>query len=118
MHVLTRRLLWFHLRVLVSFKMRVAVIFTTLAASSVAVTASPLSLDLKALLGIDLDRGNHYGAPIPPWNHGANPGWYFGSHPDRHPRLTCLSGVSHLFFFTIVKELVLTCLVASLFARS
>ncbi|KAE9407954.1 hypothetical protein BT96DRAFT_787797, partial [Gymnopus androsaceus JB14] len=26
-----------------------------------------------------LTPANHYGAPIPPWESGANPGWYYGS---------------------------------------
>jgi hypothetical protein len=70
--------------------------FATLLASAAVlggVTANPLhrKLDLKSLLGIDLSQANHYGAPIPPWNNGAHPGWYFGDHP--HPDLTHLQGV-------------------------
>ncbi|KAG6812619.1 hypothetical protein H0H92_001838 [Tricholoma furcatifolium] len=67
------------------------------AAASIAVSgvmASPLtvSLDATSIFG-DLSSSNYYGAPTPPWEAGANPGWYFGSSPELYPTLTCLEGL-------------------------
>jgi len=53
-----------------------------------------IPLDLGDLLGgADLSDTNHYGAPIPPWEPGCKPGWYYGPHPGDHPDLPCLGGV-------------------------
>ncbi|TFK25793.1 hypothetical protein FA15DRAFT_589713 [Coprinopsis marcescibilis] len=39
----------------------------------------------------DFGRGNHYGAgPRRPWERDSGPGWYFGRHPNRAPRVPCL----------------------------
>jgi hypothetical protein len=38
---------------------------------------------LSATLGVSLTAANHYGSPIPPWQKGAKPGWYYGDHPDK-----------------------------------
>lgn len=35
-----------------------------------------------AAVGEDLTKDNHYGAPIPPWETGCKPGWYYGNQPD------------------------------------
>jgi hypothetical protein len=73
----------------------------TVATAAIAVTASPLTVDIDAmsLLGIDLSLGNSYGAPHPPWTPGSHPGWYFGDHGYLYPELTCLEGVSQHSFF-------------------
>ncbi|KAK0435735.1 hypothetical protein EV421DRAFT_1716457 [Armillaria borealis] len=36
-------------------------------------------------LSVQLNRGNFYGAPFPPWVQGSKPGWYYGDHPERVP---------------------------------
>ncbi|KAF9446538.1 hypothetical protein P691DRAFT_761546 [Macrolepiota fuliginosa MF-IS2] len=69
--------------------MRVTTLLATLLAGSAAIAASPSPRGL----GPNLNAGNHYGAPTPPWGPGAHPGWYFGKHPEAHPGLTCLSGL-------------------------
>jgi len=33
----------------------------------------------------------HFGAPSPPWNMGARPGWYFGDDNNKHPDLFCFT---------------------------
>ncbi|KAG6841404.1 hypothetical protein C0991_011568 [Blastosporella zonata] len=73
--------------------------FTALiAAASVAISgvvATPLALtvDTSAFFPTPLSARNNYGAPIPPWTAGHNPGWYYGSHPNLYPELTCLEGI-------------------------
>lgn len=63
-------------------------------ASAVLSRDISLSLNLPGLLnGFDLSNTNHYGAPIPPWEPGSKPGWYYGPHPGDHPDLPCLGGV-------------------------
>lgn len=53
-----------------------------------------ISLNLGSIFGgADLSSTNHYGAPIPPWEPGCKPGWYYGPHPGDHPDLPCLGGV-------------------------
>jgi len=59
-----------------------------------AVRSTDISLDLGGLFGgADLSSSNHYGAPIPPWEPGCKPGWYYGPNPGDHPDLPCLGGV-------------------------
>ncbi|KAF9006930.1 hypothetical protein BDQ17DRAFT_248333 [Cyathus striatus] len=68
----------------------------SIALSSIyGVSSSPLLLDLdiSGIVGVDLSHGNHYGAPVAPWQSGAKPGWYFGSHPGNHHELPCLTGL-------------------------
>jgi len=58
------------------------------------VRSTDISLDLGGLFGgADLSSSNHYGAPIPPWEPGCQPGWYYGPNPAAHPDLPCLGGV-------------------------
>jgi len=68
-----------------------------LAAVAVATTsATPFgfsSWTLQQATGYDLSQGNHYGSPIPPWQSGHKPGWYYGSSPQNHPGIPCLSGI-------------------------
>ncbi|KAL9711425.1 hypothetical protein Ac2012v2_005970 [Leucoagaricus gongylophorus] len=53
-----------------------------------------ISLNLGSIFGgADLSSTNHYGAPIPPWEPGCKPGWYYGPHPGDHPDLPCLGGL-------------------------
>ncbi|KAJ7578989.1 hypothetical protein C8J56DRAFT_964525 [Mycena floridula] len=33
-------------------------------------------------IGTQLSAANHYGSPIPPWEAGAKPGWYYGKSPS------------------------------------
>lgn len=47
-----------------------------------------------AVLNKDLTSKNHYGSPLPPWEHGSKPGWYFGPHPGSYPGVPCLNSVS------------------------
>ncbi|KAG5638410.1 hypothetical protein H0H81_000187 [Sphagnurus paluster] len=71
--------------------MRVSTIVAT-AALAASATANPLriNLNVQSVLGADLTAANHYGAPIPPWQRGTNPGWYHGNHPEKFPQLPCL----------------------------
>ncbi|KAK1224272.1 hypothetical protein PQX77_012829 [Marasmius sp. AFHP31] len=46
----------------------------------VAVTA--VSAVSATFLPFKLHKGNHWGAPIPPWQIGCRPGWYLGDHFD------------------------------------
>ncbi|KAF8890617.1 hypothetical protein BD779DRAFT_1469145 [Infundibulicybe gibba] len=78
--------------------MRFATLFTaTTLALGAAASPTPDTLtatvDLTSLFGIDLTSSNHYGAPNPPWVHGANPGWYYGNDPFKYPELPCLIGI-------------------------
>lgn len=68
--------------------MRFFTTLATLAAISVAsasTAASPATLSLQ--LGSSLTASNHYGAPLPPWEPGCHPGWYYGDHPDALEKL-------------------------------
>ncbi|TFK39300.1 hypothetical protein BDQ12DRAFT_698277 [Crucibulum laeve] len=49
---------------------------------------------MQELFGTDLSASNHFGAPFPPWAHGAHPGWYFGHFPWLHNGLPCFPGPS------------------------
>ncbi|KAL0573851.1 hypothetical protein V5O48_008092 [Marasmius crinis-equi] len=53
----------------------VATVPTALAASATAA--------LQSTLGQKLTKANHYGAPIPPWQKGCHPGWYYGDNYGR-----------------------------------
>ncbi|KAG5634540.1 hypothetical protein H0H81_001570 [Sphagnurus paluster] len=72
--------------------MRVATLLTT-AALAASATATPLTIgiNVQSILGVDLTAANHYGAPIPPWQRGTYPGWYYGNHPEKFPNLPCLT---------------------------
>ncbi|KAF5326303.1 hypothetical protein D9611_000909 [Ephemerocybe angulata] len=81
--------------------MRLTTLFISLATVFfVSVTSAPapapllLDLDLPGLLGIsDFSPATHYNAPLAPWHPGSKPGWYFGQHPEKHPKLFCLGGL-------------------------
>ncbi|KAJ2913111.1 hypothetical protein MD484_g7303, partial [Candolleomyces efflorescens] len=81
--------------------MRLTSLFVTIAAlflvsvSSAPAPELPLArgISITNLLGVDFTPRTHYNAPIEPWKAGARPGWYFGAHPERHPRLFCLVGL-------------------------
>ncbi|KAG2005983.1 hypothetical protein CC2G_002343 [Coprinopsis cinerea AmutBmut pab1-1] len=86
--------------VLPQFTMRFLTLFLSfLAVFNTAVTTNALLIDLDPvrLLGVDFSARTNYNAPRPPWVGGAVPGWYFGPHPERHPKLFCLVGVSTSF---------------------
>lgn len=53
-------------------------------------------IDVNAVLGFDAGPGNFYNAPIPPWQPGAVPGWYYGPNPQKYPDLWTLHDVSLL----------------------
>ncbi|KAK0461959.1 uncharacterized protein EV420DRAFT_138145 [Desarmillaria tabescens] len=50
----------------------------TVRSAALNATAAQVSSDLS----VSLNKGNNYGAPIPPWKSGCSPGWYYGDHPD------------------------------------
>ncbi|KAJ2920987.1 hypothetical protein H1R20_g16102, partial [Candolleomyces eurysporus] len=52
-----------------------------------------VDLDITGLLRVDFSPRTHYNAPIAPWKPGAHPGWYFGAHPEKYPKLFCLVGL-------------------------
>ncbi|KAJ6470366.1 hypothetical protein C8R45DRAFT_1104797 [Mycena sanguinolenta] len=58
--------------------MRFTTVFSALvvAVTSVAATANPSSA--SASLAAGFTEANCYGAPIPPWESGHHPGWYYG----------------------------------------
>jgi len=43
---------------------------------------------------LDLNIGNHYGAPHAPWESGSRPGWYYGDKPGKNDKYPCLRPVS------------------------
>ncbi|KAJ3799979.1 hypothetical protein GGU11DRAFT_870448 [Lentinula aff. detonsa] len=50
--------------------------------SAAALSASPFTnATLQLSLSNSLSQSNHYGAPIPPWEVGSYPGWYYGQDP-------------------------------------
>lgn len=81
--------------------MRVTGFFTALVVGTTVVAASPSPLEARGSGGLVLNPGNHYGAPIPPWSRGCHPGWYFGNHAERHPKLVHLYKVNK--FNALVK---------------
>ncbi|TFK25777.1 hypothetical protein FA15DRAFT_668113 [Coprinopsis marcescibilis] len=74
--------------------------FSTILTAALAVGAANVAavpqfggLNFFDLLGKDFGRGNNFGSgQRRPWERNATPGWYFGKHPDRAPRLPCLTG--------------------------
>ncbi|KAF5334158.1 hypothetical protein D9758_014813 [Tetrapyrgos nigripes] len=62
----------------------IAAAFTSalIAPVSAVPAADSTNAALSATLGSTLTASNHYGAPIPPWEKGAYPGWYYGDHPE------------------------------------
>jgi hypothetical protein len=69
----------------------IALVFVTVSAAPA--TDTLLDRGLPSLLGIDWTERGHYNAPVEPWKNGARPGWYFGKHPEKYPKLFCLGGV-------------------------
>ncbi|KAK0230607.1 hypothetical protein IW262DRAFT_414434 [Armillaria fumosa] len=47
-----------------------------------AATLNATAAEVSSSLSVSLNKGNHYGAPVPPWKPGCSPGWYYGDHPD------------------------------------
>jgi len=70
--------------------MRFAPVLAVVAVAVSGVVADPF--DLADIIGFDIGKGNHYGAPNPPWN-GGKPGWYFGNNPGKHKGYLCLTGI-------------------------
>ncbi|KAJ7189173.1 hypothetical protein C8R46DRAFT_1157802 [Mycena filopes] len=60
--------------------MRFSTLFSALVVVATGVSAANFS-DHDISTAVILDAGNDYGAPIPPWEPGHIPGWYFGSGP-------------------------------------
>ncbi|KAJ7719078.1 hypothetical protein DFH07DRAFT_1067921 [Mycena maculata] len=56
--------------------MRFSTLFTALAVVATGVTATDSSSSSTSVIG--LTAANDYGAPIPPWETGSSPGWYYG----------------------------------------
>ncbi|KAF8064154.1 hypothetical protein FPV67DRAFT_204207 [Lyophyllum atratum] len=75
--------------------MRFSTIFAAAAIVVTGVTATPMDLTINvgSLFGTDLSASGHYGAPSPPWQAEAHPGWYFGDHGYKFPELPCLQGL-------------------------
>ncbi|KAK7016942.1 fruit-body specific protein a [Favolaschia claudopus] len=58
---------------------------------TVGVSAAAPSAGSKASQSVgSLNAGNNYGAPIPPWQPGAQPGWYYGNPQKAPSGLICL----------------------------
>ncbi|KAJ7750380.1 hypothetical protein DFH07DRAFT_869071 [Mycena maculata] len=57
--------------------MRFSTLFTALAVVANGVTATDFSSS-SITSALSLTAANHYGAPIPPWETGHYPGWYYG----------------------------------------
>ncbi|KAK0211350.1 hypothetical protein DFS33DRAFT_1250223 [Desarmillaria ectypa] len=36
-------------------------------------------------LSVQINQGNFYGAPLPPWKQDCKPGWYYGDYPNHVP---------------------------------
>ncbi len=51
-------------------------------ALTVSGAATTTQTNASSDVSLTLNKGNHYGAPIPPWESGCSPGWYYGDHPD------------------------------------
>jgi hypothetical protein len=54
----------------------VAVLFVSAPAA-----ATPSAIVARTLSGTTYSSADHYGSPIPPWEAGAKPGWYYGKNP-------------------------------------
>ncbi|KAF7377588.1 hypothetical protein MSAN_00181500 [Mycena sanguinolenta] len=60
--------------------MRFTALFTAVA---VAVTGASADFSADSITNaLTLTEANHYGAPIPPWEKGHYPGWYYGNGPS------------------------------------
>lgn len=59
---------------------------------SAAIVASALTLSTSSVPS-GFNAAGHYNAHLPPWETGAQPGWYYGSHADQYPDLFCLTPV-------------------------
>lgn len=79
----------------------VAAIIAGLVPSAITAPAEAMTSVIVAKFGADLTADNHYGSPVPPWQSGSKPGWYYGGHPDEHPDLPCLTPVSDTINFCI-----------------
>jgi hypothetical protein len=59
-------------------------------ASGVSAVAAPnTSLAMKSAL-LNINAGNCWGAPIPPWEDNCHPGWYYGRKEYAPTGLLCL----------------------------
>lgn len=49
--------------------------------------ASLNATDIQAMasLNTQINQDNNFGAPVPPWEQGSKPGWYYGDNPDNVP---------------------------------
>ncbi|KAG7442461.1 uncharacterized protein BT62DRAFT_383928 [Guyanagaster necrorhizus] len=76
------------MRFLSTFFATVAVVLTVHGAS----LDDRTDVETVASLSAKINKGNCYGAPVPPWDAGCSPGWYYGDH---HPSssLICLKDV-------------------------
>ncbi|KAK0190809.1 hypothetical protein F5146DRAFT_1045854 [Armillaria mellea] len=59
-----------------------ALLVTVATALTVSGAATTTQTNASSDVSLTLNKGNHYGAPIPPWEPGCAPGWYYGDHPD------------------------------------
>ncbi|KAJ7729472.1 hypothetical protein B0H16DRAFT_1586829 [Mycena metata] len=75
--------------------MRFSAVFSALAVVATGVSAANFSADFITSV-LTLTASNYYGAPIPPWQVGHYPGWYYGN--------SALSGIISLAD-TIICEL-------------
>ncbi|KAK7052226.1 fruit-body specific protein a [Favolaschia claudopus] len=67
------------------------ILFSALYLFTVGVSAAAPSAGSKASQSVgSLNAGNNYGAPIPPWQPGAQPGWYYGNPQKAPSGLICL----------------------------
>ncbi|KAK0239418.1 hypothetical protein EDD85DRAFT_449279 [Armillaria nabsnona] len=53
--------------------------------STTAAALNATEIQAMDALSVQFNRGNFYGAPLPPWVQGGKPGWYYGDHPERVP---------------------------------
>ena len=58
-----------------------------------AIVASSSVVIDRRQIPAGFSAGNNYNAPIPPWETGSQPGWYYGDDPGAHPGLFCLTPV-------------------------
>ena len=49
--------------------------------SAPSASANPFAAVARSL-GATYSQADHYGAPIPPWQKGYMPGWYYGDNPS------------------------------------
>ncbi|KAJ6551330.1 hypothetical protein B0H19DRAFT_995849 [Mycena capillaripes] len=57
--------------------MRFSTVFSALAVVATGASAATFTSE-SITTGLTLNAKNHYGAPIPPWEAGHYPGWYYG----------------------------------------